>query len=335
MFIPFMIYKKVFITGGNGFIGANLIIALINQEYDVSALIHKGSTHPFLKQIPFKIIEGDLFDYKKINKIIKECDAVIHCAARVSFNEKEKREIYHTNVEGSNIIFRLVLKHKKKVVFISTASSIGRPTKKPILLKETEPFVFEDISSYSHSKYLAEQNLLRFVKKGLKGIIVNLSTVYGAGDLHGTGPSLYALIKKYPIFFAPPGGCSVIAVEDVCSGIIAALEKGRIGERYILTNENITYKKLFEIMLKVIKKKNIYCISLPTFIASFGLYMLKNLPISSKIITPSVFSNLFRYRYLSNEKAKKELGWKPLISVEEAIIQGYIFYQSQCEKYGR
>lgn len=329
-----MQYTKLFITGASGFIGANLVTYLSKQKYKITVLLRKNSSHPFLEGLPLKHVEGDLFTHTSINSAIAKCDAVIHCAAFVSFDEKDKREIYHTNVTGTENILKYALKHRKRVVFISTASTMGYPSKTGRLIDEKEQFMFKNISSYSHSKYLAEQLVLHYVKKGLDAVIVNPSTIYGAGDLHGTGPSFYALMKRYPIFFAPPGGCSVIAVEDVSAGIIAALEKGKKGERYILTHENITYKQLFTMIIKKIKKRERRLIVIPTIIAPVGRYILRKFPFSSKIITPAVFSNLFKYRYLDNEKAKKELRWNPHISIDKAIVEGYVFYKEHCETHG-
>ncbi len=319
-------FRNIFVTGGSGFIGSNLVRALVERNHSVSALLRHGTSHPLLEGINFKRIEGDLFSRKILDNAIQHCDAVIHCAAVVSFDEKNWRETYHVNVTGTDNILKLALKHKKKVVFVSTASTIGTPQKQPHVMDETTPFSFEERNPYSHSKHLAENHVLQYVKQGLDATMVNPSTVYGKGDIHGTGALLYGLIEKYPVFIAPPGGCSMVAVQDVVAGIIAAIEKGKKGERYILTHENITYYRLFCLLRKVIKRSSLPLLKVPQCFGSLGVKIIQTLDISSPIMTPSVLSYLFNYRYLDNRKAKKELGWEPLVDIEQAIDEGYAFY---------
>lgn len=325
-----MIYTKIFVTGANGFIGSNIVKSLSENGHKISILLRKNASHPFLKELPLKHMQGDLFMHSVIDSAIANCDAIIHCAAFVSFDESDKREIYHVNVTGTNNICKYALKHKKRVVFVSTASTMGAPTKTRTLIDEKKPFLFKNLSSYSHSKYLAEQLVLAYVKKGLDAVIVNPSTVYGAGDVKGTGPSLYGLISTKPIFFAPPGGCSAIAVYDVVSGIIAALEKGKTGERYILTANNIYYKDLFKIILKESKASALPLITIPSFTESLLSFLLDKIKLQSKTITPTVLQYLFRFRYLNNEKALDKLHWKPIISLEQAVHEGYVFYKEFC-----
>ncbi len=324
-----MVFKTILITGASGFIGANLTRELIQQKYTVSALLRKNASHPFLNNLPIERIEGDLFSHALLDSAIANCDAMIHCAAFISFDEKDKREMYHVNVTGTENICKYALKHKKRVVFVSTASTMGTPTRNSTLLDEKHPFVFKNISSYSHSKYLAEQCVLHYVKKGLNAVIVNPSTVYGAGDLKGTGPSLYKLLSQNPVFFAPPGGSSVIAVQDVVSGIIAALKNGKTGERYILTAENIRYKELFKKIIQQCKGNSLPIITLPSFTESLGLFFLDKIPLQSKTITPTVFRYLFQFRYLNNKKALEELHWRPIVSIQDALREGYLFYKEQ------
>jgi dihydroflavonol-4-reductase len=306
--------------------------ALVERNHSVSALLRHGASHPLLEGIRFKTIQGDLFSQKILDDAIKECDAVIHCAAVVSFDEKNWRETYQVNVTGTDNILKAALKHNKRVVFVSTASTIGTPRKQQQIMDETTPYSFEDRNPYTHSKHIAEKHVQLSVKQGLDATIVNPSSVYGKGDIHGTGTLLYGLIEKYPVFIAPPGGCSVVAVQDVVAGIIAALEKGKKGERYILTSENITYHHLFCLLRTVIKRSSFPLMRAPQFLGSWSIKTIRALNLSSPIITPSVLSYLFNYRYLDNSKARKDLRWEPVVDIERAINEGYAFYCSARRK---
>jgi dihydroflavonol-4-reductase len=323
------VYRNIFVTGGSGFIGSNLILELVRNNYTVSALMREGSSHPLLEAVPYKKMQGDLFSHDVLDIAIKDCDVVIHCAAVVSFDEKNWRETYHVNVTGSENILKAALKHQKKVVFVSTASTCGAPQQHPQIMDETTQYSFKEKNPYTHSKHIAEKHLQQYVKKGLDAIIVNPSTVYGKGDINGTGAALYTLMEKYPIFVAPPGGCSVIAVQDVVAGIIAALTKGKKGEKYILTAENISYYHLFMMLRKTIRKSTMPLMKVPKFVESPCAKILQLLKMQSNIITPSVLSYLFNYRYLDNSKAKRVLGWKPQMAIEQAIEEGYTFYMKE------
>lgn len=320
--------KKIFVTGATGFIGSNLVKKLIEKRYQVYILQRK-KTHPFLNGLDIQRIDGDILNYAILEKYIAPCDAIIHLAALISFNEKDARSLYEINVVGTKNILRAAGKLKKRVVIVSSASTIGKPSSNKKLMNEDEKFIFPQ-NSYAHSKYLEEQLTLEAVKKGLDAIIVNPSTVYGAGDMWGNAGLLVNLLKKYPVYIAPSGGCSVIAVQDVASGIIAALEKGRAGKRYILTAENISFKSLFEVVYKIIGTKR-KIISLPKFFSAIGIFFLEKFPLKSRIITPAVMENLFLYRYLDNSKAKKELQWSPVIPLEQAIRE-MLNFQEQREQ---
>ncbi len=325
--------KTVFVTGATGFIGANLVKKLSMDGYTIRALVRKGSNHPFLEHLPIKRVDGDILDYKLLEKETKECDVIIHLAALISFNEEQRRSIYELNVVGTNNILKAAEKNNvRKIVFVSSAATVGAPTKENNVLNEDACFVFKETNSYSHAKYIAEQNVLRYVKNGGSAVIVNPSTVYGAGDIWGNSGSLLQIIKKYPIHFAPPGLCAVVAVQDVVEGIILAMENGKSGQRYLLTNENISFQHLFEIIHKVIKKRKGIFFKVPFFLYIPVCFALKKAKISSKIITPYVVANLFKKRFFDNNKAKKELVWEPKVPIQQAIEEMYLFQEENSKK---
>lgn len=322
----------IFVTGATGFIGANLVKKLLQQGYEVHALVRKRSTHPFLHNLKIEQKEGDLFDIPPslLEKYCEPCNAIIHLAAMISFNEKDSRSLYEINVHGTKKILSAAEKQKKRIVYVSSGSTIGKPSSEKKIIDEREHFIFPQ-NGYAHTKFLGEQLILRATQRGADAIIVNPSTVYGAGDTWGNAGLVVQLLKKYPIFIAPPGGCSVIAVQDVTTGIIAALEKGKSGERYILTAENISYKRLFELIYDVLGKRRTIR-TLPQFFGILATTLLKKIPTSSPIITPAVMENLFLHRYLDNSKAKKELCWIPATPLDQAIREMVTFYEETSKK---
>lgn len=328
---------KILVTGATGFVGANLVRHLVQQGRDVRILVRKNSHHPFLEGLQIERVEGELNDPGQLCEACANCDTVFHLAVRISFNRQDYAQTYETNVSGTRHILRAALNADvKKFVHVSSCAAIGVPNASQELLNENAVFPEEQKrASYPYSKWLAEQEVFPFVTQGLNASIANLSTVYGAGDKTLNSGSIIKLVYKYPVFCAPPGGCSLIAVEDVISGLISLAEKGKAGERYILTGENKTYQEVFDTIAQVVKNKRITKV-LPAIsrfpmrlTARFIERISTHLGLPSKLLTEDVVMNLFFYRYLDNKKAKQELGWQPKTDLKTAVKEAFEFYKTQ------
>ncbi len=238
---------KVFITGGTGFIGSNLIRSLVKEGEDVVILSRKNSSHPLLEGIAVEKKMGDITNPKSLSDGMQECDKVYHLCASISFNQSDYDRLYQINVEGTKNILKASIKAGvEKFVHVSACATIGISDDPLIILDEDSKYDVRDFSNpYAQTKRFAELEVLKAVDEGLDAVILNPATVYGRGDKTLNSGILIKNIASNRIFFAPSGGTSWISVDDVVEGLILGMEKGNAGERYILSNESILYSELF------------------------------------------------------------------------------------------
>jgi len=171
--------KTFFITGASGFIGSNLInkLYLGNKVY---ALVRDPQRHVIGG---IENIVGDILSPESYEHELKGCDILFHCAAFISFRKKDFDEAYRVNVEGTrNVLEAAYVAGVKKVVHLSACAVLGFSDDKNKVLDETADPVIRKDNVYAYIKKLAEEEVQKYVKKGLDVSIANISTVYGQGD---------------------------------------------------------------------------------------------------------------------------------------------------------
>ncbi len=328
--------KKIFITGGTGHLGANLIVELLKKNYKIRSLFRKTSNHPFLKNKKFKKSPGDLLDKKSLIKEIKGCDTVIHLAAMISYKKSDFKKLYNINYIGTkNILETAKSANIKKFIFVSSTAAVGYSNNPYYPLTEKAPFLkkYKKIS-YMYTKHLAEKEVLRY-KNRMNVTIFNPSTIIGKGDNHNNTGIVFQNIKNGKIKTATPGGNSFIAVDDVVQAIMISLKnKIKSGEKYILSTINLTFKEYFNIITSIYRKplikkalfKSTYYLLYPISILIENIFNLlkKNPPITSELIKIS-----FAFRYFNSSKARKELKWSPKKNIKTAIHEAVKYYNNK------
>jgi len=185
--------------------------------------------------------------------VMRGCDVVFHAAAVADYWRQSADKLYRVNVEGTRAVCQAALEAKvKRLVFTSSVASLGIP-RPGQLADESHPFNLPpERFRYGHSKLLAEGVVREFVERGLEAVIVNPSVILGPGDLNLISGSIVTEVASGhvpPVY--PPGGVNYIDVADVCAGHIAAAERGRAGERYILGTHNLTHREAMRIVCEV------------------------------------------------------------------------------------
>ncbi len=241
---------RIFITGANGFLASNIIRELLSRDHDVVAFIKEGEDISTINELNITKKYGDILDYNSILNALDECDALIHAAASTSTCPDKTKMQYRTNVEGTlNVMNAAIEKKITKVLHIGSANSFGFGTKENPG-DETKPFSSGKYKlDYINTKYEAHKLVLELVRsKGLPAVILNPTFMLGPYcGKYGSGQMLMAVKnRKLPGYTS--GGRNFIYVKDAAVAIVNALTMGKTGECYILGNENLYYKEIFNKM---------------------------------------------------------------------------------------
>ncbi|HOG45187.1 MAG TPA: NAD-dependent epimerase/dehydratase family protein [Anaerolineae bacterium] len=244
---------KALVTGATGFIGSNVVRALLAQGYQVRALLRECSNRANLAGLDVEPAPGDVRDRASVERALTGCDVLFHMAAAYALWVPEPQMVYDTNVEGTvNVLNAARAAGVARAVYTSTESTIGIAQNGDL---GTEAMFVEpsDLAGhYKRSKFLAEQLALRMAGEGLEVVVVNPTTPIGPGDVRPTPTGQIVvdfLNGKMPAYVNT--GLNLVDVEDVAQGHILALEKGRPGERYILGNRNLTLKEILGALSRV------------------------------------------------------------------------------------
>ena len=323
---------KVFITGASGFIGGNLVRRLVEKGYRVKALVRPGSKISTALVNEVEIVEGDILDFDTVLRGVSECGWVFHCAAAYKFWARDPRDIYKTNVNGTdNVLVAAHLAGVERIVYTSTVGTIGLP--KVGLGNETTPLPrHQVVGNYKRSKYLAEKIVLKKATAGIPVIVVNPTAPVGAWDVKPTptGKVILDFLKqKMPAYVHT--GLNFVDVSDVAEGHILAAIKGTIGERYILGNQNMSLLELFENLQELSGRKRPR-LRIPSWIA-MGVGQVDDL-LENKILRrePKIPLEGIKMAqictYVSSQKAVDQLGF-PQSPVNEALNQAIQWFRDK------
>lgn len=245
--------ERALVTGAAGFIGYHVAKALRKKGYDVRALVRKGSDDAFLAALDAEPVRGDIRDYGAVLKAMKGCDQVYHVAADYRLWVPDPDTMYAINVQGTvNIMQAAMESGVTKIVYTSTVGILA-PAKGSKQSSEEIPAKFHDlVGHYKRSKFLAEQEVLKFIAKGLPVVIVKPTAPIGAMDRKPTptGKIIVDFLNgKMPAYLDT--GLNFVDVEDVAEAHILASGAGAVGESYILGNVNMTLKQFLHLLARL------------------------------------------------------------------------------------
>ena len=317
--------KKVFVTGSTGFIGSVLITKLLERGFSVRAL--KRSV-PATPQPNLDYMTGDITDKESLRKGMSGCEYVFHLAAYAKNWASDPKIYTKINIEGTQNVFAVARDlNVQRVVWTSTFVTFGF-TPPGVIGNEQMPRHSEHcFTEYERTKTVMEREAADWVKNGLPLVIVNPTRVFGPGVLSESN-SVTKLIDHYrrgvfPILLNRGRNIGNYGfIDDVAEGHIAAMERGRIGERYILGGENVSLQKLLQTADNVDGKKRfqmkIFWL-IPMLVAHYLNLQAKCLGIYP-LITPGWVRTFLADWVFSCEKAERELGYR-ITPFEEAMRQ--------------
>lgn len=250
---------KCFVTGGSGFIGANLVQELVARGHSVRCLLRPASDGRGLKGVDYETVAGDVSDRAALVKGMKGCDWCFHVAASYHLWLADYAPMYAANVDGTRKVIEAAAEAGcSRIVYTSTVGCIGLPREvdgRVTPTDETTPVAETQMSNhYKLSKWKAEQVARELAGKGLPVVMVNPSAPIGPRDVKPTptGKVIVDFLNRaMPAYLDT--GLNWVHVRDVAIGHILAAEKGRVGERYILGNAegNWTMKEAFAVLQEI------------------------------------------------------------------------------------
>ncbi len=316
---------RVFVTGATGFIGGQVARQLRDRGDDVVCLVRSPEKAAGLSEIGCETVAGDLGDRAALASGMAGCDAVIHAAAmyEVGIPESQHPAMHEANVVGTeNVLGAARDAAVGRVVYVSTVGAFGNTAQRTVDESYRHPGG-EFTSYYEQTKVEAHRIADRMIAEGLPCVIVQPGGVYGPGDTS----SIAALLDQFfsgrmPLIPFPDLGLCLAHVEDTAAGIVLALDKGAIGETYVIAGAPTTVRESIEMVAQVSGKKA------PT--RAVPVAMMKALipigPLVGKLMgQPPNLRELIASAdgvtfWATSEKAERELGFAPR-SLEEGLRQ--------------
>jgi dihydroflavonol-4-reductase len=309
---------RLFVTGGNGFIGSRVVRLLCDQGHEVRCLLRKTSDTKRIDDLKFERWIGDVRDSASMAEGMKGTDGCLHLASVSSWDQIRSPDLETTVLDGTkNILEAAVAAGNIRMLYVSSSTAVNAsPEPKPF----TEDSVFDLGGTplrYAIAKNNAEKMVQEYVKKGLPVVIVNPVETYGPNDTGFiTAGNIRDILKDWPAF-AVTGGTAVAHVDDVAAGMVAAFLKGRVGERYILGGDNLSVKELVALTLEIGGQKKL-TITAPNGLMKWTIQTMAKVGLPTPVI-PEVLDYATMFFFMDCTKAKTELGYSPR-PAREALV---------------
>ena len=293
---------KYLVTGATGFLGSHLVSLLRERGHEVVSFSRSTG--------------GDVLDAESVRKAAAGCDGAFHCAGKVSRDEKDAEELYRLHVEGTKTVLAECKQSGVKRVVVASSSgtiAIGEDPDHVFTENDETPIGIIARFPYYRAKLFAEKAALAANDEKMDVVVVNPSLLLGPGDVHGSSTEDVRLLLEKRVPAVPPGGASFVDARDAAEGMLLAMEKGKPGERYLLTACNITLRELFA---RVARIGGVTGPSIPMprapHLARAGAKLLDRVArrIGAELPIDPVSLEMANYFwYASSAKAEHDLGW--------------------------
>jgi dihydroflavonol-4-reductase len=322
----------VFLTGATGFVGSHVARSLAAQGADLRLLVRPASDLRNIQELQAERVVGDLRDTASLKKAVAGCDVIFHVAADYRLWVRDPEQMYRSNVEGTRAILEAARENKvRRVVYTSSVATMGFQSNGHLADEDSPVSVANMIGPYKRSKFMAEEIAVEAGRSGMDVVVVNPTTPVGERDIKPTPTGRIVvdfLKKKFPAYVDT--GLNLVDVAECARGHVAALEKGKSGERYILGGENLTLKQILD-KLAVITGLPSPSIKVPHVVAL------------ATGVVDQVFTGYIRNRepratidavrmgrkkmFVSSSKAERHLGWK-IVPVDGALRRAVEWFQA-------
>jgi dihydroflavonol-4-reductase len=314
----------IFLTGATGFLGSHIARVLTAQGANLRLLVRPTSNLRNLEGLKAETVMGELRDPASLDKAISGCDTILHVAADYRLWLRDPAEMYRSNVDGTHAIIEAARKNGvRRVVHTSSVATMGFTSNGHPADEDSPVSLADMIGHYKRSKFMSEQIALEAGRSGnLHVVVVNPTTPVGEQDVKPTptGRIIVDFLKrKFPAYVET--GLNLVDATECARGHVAALEKGRSGERYILGGENLTLKQILDKLADITGLPSPR-VKLP-YAFAFAAGAVDE-TITGRLLRREPRATIDTVRmgkkkmFASSAKAERELGWK-IVPVEDAL----------------
>jgi dihydroflavonol-4-reductase len=320
------------VTGASGFVGAALVRQLLDQGDIVRVLLRPQSDLRNLKDLKIERVSGDLQDTPSLQAALKGCLRLYHVAAHYSLWAPSPQIFYAINVDGTQNLMQAAWKAGvERIVYTSTVGALGIRSDGRPGNEETPASLHDMVGHYKRSKFLAEHAVMEMVKRGLPAVIVNPSAPVGPRDIRPTPTGQMILdFMKGRMWAYLDTGMNLIDVEDVARGHILAMQKGRIGQKYILGHKNMTLYQIFGALGKIcnIRPPTLQIpYSLALSVAHVNEWISRWITRKPPRVPLTGVKMAKKYMYFDSSKAILELGL-PQSPIDEALEKAVLWFRN-------
>ena len=328
---------KVFVTGGSGHLGANLVRRLLADGEAVRVLAAPGHNNTALDGLDVEIVEGDIRDPDAMARLVSGCQRVYHTAAKISTlfgNEADNRLLFETNVLGTRHVLDAARRHGvEKVVVTGSFSAVGydpETSERPVSARSFPFYPFDRHMPYAYTKMLANSECLQAAFDGLPVVVATSCAIVGPHDYLPSrmGSTLCAFASGRMRAYMP-GAFEFVAARDIVQGHVLAMEKGRSGRNYIFATAHRSLDDMLDIWSGIVgrpKPRMRLPRGVMTPFAHLNGLLHKHLfPQKPTRFTPLIIEVLKRRRHADWSLSAEELGYAPT-SLEDASREAFEFF---------
>jgi dihydroflavonol-4-reductase len=314
---------RAFVTGATGFVGSHVAAVLSELGADLRLLVRSTSVMRNIEKLHAERAVGDLCEPASLEKAMAGCDVVFHVAADYRLWIRDPDHMYRSNVEGTRALLEAARKNRvRRVVYTSSVATMGFTSSNQAADEESPVSLDKMIGHYKRSKFLAEQIAMEAGRNGMDVVVVNPTTPVGEQDIKPTPTGRIIvdfLKKKFPAYVDT--GLNLVDVDECARGHVAALEKGRSGQRYILGGENLTLKQILDKLAAITglpspKLRVPYVLALATGVVDE--LVTGHLRGQEPRATIDAVRMGRKKMFVSSAKAESELGWR-ILPVDNAL----------------
>lgn len=326
---------ETLVTGGTGFVGANVVRALLAVGATVRVLARPGGDRRALAGLAVEIAEGELGDRASLRRAVAGVSTVFHVAADYRLWARNAQELYRTNVEGTRDLLQVASDAGvRRIVYTSTVGALGIPSDGSPGTEDTPVALGNMVGPYKRSKYLAEQAALAQARAGAPVVIVNPSAPIGPWDIKPTptGQMIVDFLRGR-MFASLDTGLNVVHVRDVARGHLLAAERGRVGEKYILGHANLSLMDIFRLLAEIsgLRPPRFRIPYAVAWLAAAGMEGAARLTRGTPAVPLTAVRMARKRMYFSPAKAVRELGLPqtdPRLALADAVAwfveHGYV-----------